>query len=113
MAGRIETYGEFWPFYLRKHRKRLYQALHDFGTTIAIVPLVMLAVTGNAFTLVGAVFGGYGFALAGHFFVKQNRPASFRCPIWSLHSDFRMYYLALAGRPGAELPSAEQVGAAT
>ncbi len=98
MAGRIETYGEFWPFYLREHSKRLCRALRYLGTTIALVSLGLFTVTGNVLYLLGTVVGGYAFAWAGHFFIEHNRPASSRYSLWSLCSDFRLYFLALGGR---------------
>ncbi len=39
----------------------------------------------------------------GHFFVEKNKPASFKYPLWSLCSDFRMFYLWLSGKLDAEL----------
>jgi len=49
--------------------------------------------------LLGALFSGYGFAWFGHFFVEKNRPATFKYPIWSFISDWRMWILTLCRRP--------------
>ncbi len=104
VAGeRIQSYGAFWPFYLGEHSRPWTRRLHFAGTTIAIGCLIAWAVTGRGAFGLSALGAGYGFAWISHFFVEKNRPATFRYPLWSLLSDFRMWGLACAGRLDGEL----------
>jgi hypothetical protein len=102
----IESYADFWPYYLREHSKPSTRAIHYAGTILAIASLIALIVTRNAWFGLGALVGGYGFAWFGHFFVEKNRPATFTYPLWSLISDFRMAWTWVTGRLGPELTRA-------
>ena len=106
MNDKIETYTEFWPYYLREHGKPATRALHFAGTGAALIVLVLAVVTANPWLVPVALVAGYGPAWVGHFFVEKNRPATFTYPLWSLLSDFRMFFCWITGRLGAELRKA-------
>ncbi len=103
MAERIGSYPEFWPYYLRQHAKLATRYWHFGGTTLAIIGVIVVVARADPWYLLLAAVGGYGPAWFAHFFVEHNRPATFTYPFWSLFSDFRMYFLAVAGRLGREL----------
>ncbi len=103
MAGRIQTYGEFWPFYLSQHSHPANRALHVIGTGLGAALLAGGIAALDWRLVVAAPLAGYAFAWAGHAFIERNRPATFTYPVWSLVSDFRMFGLALTGRLAAEL----------
>jgi len=98
-GNKITTYREFWPVYLSEHSNPVNRWLHFVGTTIALVFVVAAVVMVDGGFLLGALFSGYGFAWFGHFFVEKNRPATFKYPIWSFISDWRMWILTLFRRP--------------
>lgn len=96
--ARIQTYAEFWPFYMREHSSAANRRMHFVGTTLAFACLATAIVTRRWGLLAAAPLCGYGFAWVGHFFVEKNRPATFKYPLWSLISDFRLWGLMLRGK---------------
>ena len=105
-AERIQSYGEFWVFYLREHAQPATRALHLLGTALVLLSLVLFLAGQGWGWLVIAPIAGYGPAWIAHFFVEHNKPATFRYPLWSLVSDFRMFALWACGRLGSELKRA-------
>jgi hypothetical protein len=103
MDGRISTYKEFWPYYLREHSKPECRALHYVGTTLALMAFALFLITQNVSVILLALICGYGPAWIAHFFIEKNRPATFKYPLWSFVSDFRMYFMWLSGNLSREL----------
>lgn len=87
----FRNFAEFYPYYLSEHRDRTCRRLHFAGSTVALVCLILLALTGNLWWLLGAAVSGYAFAWVGHFGFEKNRPATFRHPFYSLMGDWVMY----------------------
>lgn len=104
--ARIAAYAAFWPYYLREHRKPETRALHYFGTGLGLALAVAAVVTADWALLPIALVSGYLFAWLAHLFVERNRPATFKYPLWSFVSDFRMLGFWLAGRLDRELERA-------
>ncbi len=97
------TYDEFWPFYLNEHSKPETRRLHYVGTALALALLACSLATLSGWMLLAAIVCGYAFAWLSHAFVERNRPATFTYPVWSLISDFRMFFLWISGRLEPEL----------
>lgn len=101
--SRIQSFAEFWPYYIGEHRSPICRGLHYFGTGMALLTVTTAAVTGTPWLFAVAFVLGYGPAWVGHFFIEHNRPATFKYPLWSLVSDFKMLGLALRGKMGDEV----------
>ena len=97
-AREFESFAAFYPYYLSEHRNRTCRRLHFAVSTVALLCLLMIVITGNAWWLLGAVVSGYAFAWVGHFGFEKNRPATFRHPLYSLMGDWVMYADILRGR---------------
>lgn len=103
---RFTAYADFWRHYLRAHARAETRQWHYLGTASAIVCLAAFAATLSPWFLACAVIAGYGLAWFGHFAVGRNRPATFTYPLWSLISDFRMFFAWIGGSLDAELARA-------
>ncbi|WP_426177343.1 Mpo1-like protein [Massilia sp. TWR1-2-2] len=98
MAARIATFAEFYPFYLTQHADRMCRRTHFIGSSLALIALAMLVVTGSPWWILAALVAGYGGAWIGHFVFEKNMPASFAQPLFSLRADWIMYWQMLTGK---------------
>lgn len=99
MEERIKTYAAFYQFYLREHQNKANRILHFLGTFIIIMLASYLISSKHQWMWVLIPLIGYGFAWVGHFFFEKNKPATFKYPLWSLISDFKLFFdLLLAKR---------------
>ena len=103
---RIDSYYEFWPFYLQQHAKHDTRLWHIVGTGASSVLLVAALLSFSFVLFLAAVVVGYGPAWIAHFAIEKNHPATFRYPVWSLISDYRMTAAWLTGRLDRELADA-------
>jgi hypothetical protein len=99
----MNSYREFWPFYVSQHLQPGTRLLHFAGTTGAVLSVIAAIATQTWWLLLLAAVAGYGPAWLAHLFVERNRPATFTHPLWSLIGDFHMYGLMWQGRMEAEV----------
>ena len=103
---RHRRFRDFWPHYLREHKRPATRRLHYAGTFLVLLIAVAALASRDWRLLVALPLAGYGFAWFSHALVERNRPATFTYPLWSLAADFRMSWLWATGRIDAELAQA-------
>ncbi len=106
MAERFASYDVFWLDYLKDHSKPATRAMHYFGTGLAIMFLVKAVIELDPWFVLVAIVSGYLYAWLGHWLIQKNQPKTFSYPLWSLASDFRMFFLFLTQRLDRELQRA-------
>ena len=99
----FNSFADFWPHYLAEHSKPATRLLHLLGTTAGIACIAYFIASGRWWLFLLGFIPGYGAAWIGHFFIEKNRPATFQHPLWSFMGDYKMIWLMLTGRIGAEV----------
>lgn len=97
-AKRYTSLREFYPFYLSEHQDFRCRVLHFIGTGLVLLSLLLFFLSGDWVFLALIPVLGYGFAWVGHYFFEQNRPATFQYPLYSLASDFILFWELLRGK---------------
>lgn len=98
MAERIKTFDEFYQFYLKEHTQLGTRIFHFIGTLLIFFVLFYVIKSGKERFLWYIPIFGYGFAWFSHAVFEKNRPATFKYPLWSLASDFKMFFELLIGK---------------
>ena len=96
--NRIRTYSEFYKFYLSEHSNKTCRVLHFIGTTLVFLLAFFAIYLDKPMLWIFVPIAGYGFAWIGHLIFEKNKPATFQYPLWSLASDFKMYFHILIGK---------------
>ncbi|MEL7535926.1 MAG: DUF962 domain-containing protein [Pseudomonadota bacterium] len=95
---RYKNLKEFYPFYLGEHLNPVCRSLHVVGTGLTLALLAYFVITQNYQLIWICLVSGYAFAWVGHFFFEKNQPATFKYPLFSLISDFILFFDVLTGR---------------
>ena len=98
MEKKYTSLKEFYPYYLSEHQHPTSRILHFVGTGLVILVLIGSLVFGLHYALLGIPLIGYGFAWIGHFFFEKNKPATFTYPLYSLASDFILFFDLIRGK---------------
>ena len=86
----IRNYHEFYRFYLTEHRNLHSRHLHALGSSVGLFFFAKAIMQRQPRYLVYGLVSGYACAWVGHFVFEKNKPASFKQPIYSFISDWRM-----------------------
>ena len=86
----IHDYPTFYRFYLTEHRNIMSRRLHAVGSSVGIYFFTKAIRQRKPKYFVYGLVSGYACAWVGHFIFEKNKPASFKQPLYSFISDWRM-----------------------
>lgn len=107
----IQDYSTFYRFYLTEHRNIMSRRLHVAGSSIGLYCVRKAIRQKKAKYILYGLMAGYACAWVGHFIFEKNKPASFKQPVYSFISDWRMFadvlrgHLSLQDRAKDKIPS--------
>ena len=105
---RHTSLSSFYLYYLYEHRHSANRVLHYIGTS-GVIALLILSILWQYWILLAFIpLVGYGFAWIGHGLVERNKPATFSYPLYSLASDFIMFFQWITGRLSGQLEAMEK-----
>ena len=98
MEKKYTSISDFYPYYLSEHQHPTSRVLHFIGTGL-VIGIVITSLIFNQYSwIISIPVVGYGFAWVGHFFFEKNKPATFKYPLYSLGSDFILFFDLLRGK---------------
>jgi len=106
---KYKSFRSFYPYYLTEHGDVKNRILHFTGTAGLLAILFAAIVLQKWWMLALIPVCGYGFAWVGHFFIEKNKPATFTYPLYSLGSDFVMFWHILTGQISKKLEEAKKI----
>ncbi len=109
LEKKYKTFSSFYPYYLTEHADSKNRVLHFIGTMLLLFALLAGLATGKWFFFAMVPILGYGFAWVGHYFIEKNRPATFTYPLYSLASDFLMFWHILTGQIEKKLLESKKI----
>lgn len=108
MSERIKTFSEFYQFYLTEHSKTGTRILHFIGTLLVFFVVAYVIYSGKERFLWYVPLFGYGFAWFSHAVIERNSPATFKYPLWSLISDFKLFFELVSGKQKFSQPKEDE-----
>ncbi|MDB4859271.1 DUF962 domain-containing protein [Candidatus Marinimicrobia bacterium] len=97
-TNKFNSFSEFYPFYLSEHKKNLTKIYHMIGSLTVISLIIFSIYSTNYKYLCFTPIAGYGFAWYSHFFIENNKPATFKYPLYSFIGDWIMFKDIITGK---------------
>ena len=94
----IQDYSTFYRFYLTEHRNIMSRRLHVVGSSIGLYCVSKAIRQKKAKYVLYGLLAGYACAWVGHFVFEKNKPASFKQPLYSFISDWKMFSDVVRGQ---------------
>jgi len=108
MAREFKSLKEFYPYYLTEHQDPVSRALHFVGTGLFMALFIYAIVSATWWLIPVSIVSAYAFAWVGHFFFEKNKPATFVYPLFSLASDFIMFFHIITGQLPSKMKDARR-----
>lgn len=81
----------FYSFYLNEHQNITCSRLHFAGSSLSLLGVPVSLNSRKPSYAIKGVIAGYACTLVGHYFFERNKPATFKYPLQSFVSNFRVY----------------------
>lgn len=102
----VRPFEEFWPHYVRLHRRPETQAMHAAATLSCVALLGAAVVFRSPILAVCAPLVDYAIAQASHRLFEENRTTPWKNQLWHTRAELRMLRLVLTGRMRSEASDA-------
>lgn len=90
-------FAEFWPRYLRAHRRRATRAAHYAGILLGATLTVLALAFWNPWLLLAGVGAAFAITVSSHWLFEGRRPLLLGNPLFAAAADLRMFVLAATG----------------
>jgi choloylglycine hydrolase len=88
----FNSFSEFYPYYLSEHSNIKTKKIHCWATVAGNCLGLAFLSYGNFWAVLACVLGTYLVNWFSHWKFQGNQPATFKYPLWSFLSDYKMTY---------------------
>jgi hypothetical protein len=98
VAKKFESFGAFYPVYLRMHDNRANQQLHLLGNALGLLAIGAAIGSESWWVLLAAPVLAQACSWVGHASFQHNRPGVFAYPLYGMLGSWRMSWDIARGR---------------